>query len=494
MNRCVPPVSVQQSNNNPTERKAMMSIKNILLAGIMVAACISAAFFPTNKDAEPPEAYLEYCANCHGTDLRGGNAQSLLDGVWQFGAKESYIFRSIKFGIPHLGMPSYEESLSDSEIRDLVEYVLNEEKRQGITRPPLPEMVETQDYKMKVEQYATGLEIPWSIAFVDGETALITERPGRLRIVQNGILNAQPVEGMPEVLHEGQGGLLDVAVDPDFASNGWIYLSYSHEIGGSAGDSRAPAMTRIVRGHLEDNKWKDQQVVFEAPQDTYRTTRHHYGCRIVFDRAGYLYFAIGDRGAQDQAQDITRPNGKVHRIRPDGSIPEDNPFVHEPNAQKSIYTYGNRNPQGLAVHPETGNVWETEHGPLGGDELNLIIAGTNYGWPVITYGRNYNGTPITNIVKKEGMAQPVLYWKPSIAACGLDFYDGTLFPKWKNRLLAGALKYEEVQLLHIDNQRVMHTQTILKNLGRVRDVCTGPEGAIYVVLNSPGTVIRLTPM
>jgi glucose/arabinose dehydrogenase len=460
---------------------------------------ISILFFSANisssaqGSSDLPATYVEYCSNCHGMDLRGGNAQSLLDGIWQFGLKESYIFRNIKFGIPHLGMPSYEASLTDAEINALVDFLLSEEKRMGITKPPAPNEVETQDYKIDIEVFAQGLEIPWSIDFAGSDLALITERPGRLRVVKNGKLLPDAVSGIPEVLNEGQGGLMDVAFDPDYSSNGWIYLAYSHEVEKKSDDRRSPAMTRIVRGRINNNTWESQQVIYEAPHETYRGTRHHYGCRIVFDPQGYLYFGIGDRGAGDHAQDLSKPNGKIHRIFRDGSIPRDNPFYGHEGALSTIYAYGNRNPQGLAVHPETGRLWETEHGPLGGDELNLISAGLNYGWPVITYGRNYDGTPITDIVRKEGMEQPNLYWKPSIAVCGLDFYRGDLFPVWKNRLLVGALKYEEVQLLNIEKDRVIHKQTILKNAGRVRDVCTGPEGAIYIVLNSPGTVLRLLP-
>lgn len=450
---------------------------------------------PKMAEQNTSENYQEYCAQCHGANFQGGNAQSLIDGIWQFGDGRSYIFRNIKYGIPHLGMPSYESSLSDQEIYDLVDYIRQEEQRSGASKPQAPDELEAQDYKMKVEVFAESLEIPWSIDFLDKNTALITERPGRLRIVKDRKLQDAPVSGTPEVLHEGQGGLMDVAVDPNYKNNGWIYLSYSHVLDKTEqGQGRPPAMTRLVRGKLKDNTWTEEQVIFEADHNKYSTTRHHYGCRIVFDPDGYLYFSIGERGAQDQAQDITRPNGKIHRINTDGSIPKDNPFVNESGAVKSIYTYGNRNPQGLAVHPKTGKIWETEHGPMGGDELNLIQKGVNYGWPIITYGRNYNGTIITDIVEKEGMEQPILYWKPSIAVCGLDFYDGDLFPKWKNRLLVGALKYEEVQLLDIHEDRVIHQQTIVKNMGRVRDVSTGPDGAIYVVLNNPGNVLRLTPL
>ena len=306
------------------------------------------------------------------------------------------------------------------------------------------------------------------------------------------MLQEEPVKGTPEVLHAGQGGLLDVAIDPDYANNGWIYLAYSHVLKNEGGQ-RPPAMTRIVRGKIKNNSWVDEEVLFEAPHETYRTTRHHYGCRIVFDPDGYLYFAIGERGYQDMAQDFTLPNGKVHRIYPDGTVPTDNPFYNEKNSIKSLYSLGNRNIQGMAIHPVTGELWATEHGPMGGDELNLIKSGKNYGWPVITYGRNYNGTIITEETRKEGMEQPNYYWKPSTAVCGLDFYRGDLFPKWKNKLLVGALKYEQVSLLDIESDRVMHEEVILKNQGRVRDVSTGPDGAIYVVLNQPGTVLRLTP-
>lgn len=439
--------------------------------------------------------YQEYCSNCHGPNFQGGNAQSLVDGIWQFGGERSYMFRNIKFGIQHLGMPSYAASLSDDDINSLVAFLLEEEKKAGAERPPIPEMIETQDYKIKIEVIAESLEVPWSIDFLNENSALITERPGRVRIVKDGQLIEAPLEGTPEVLNEGQGGLMDVAVDPNYEDNGWIYLSYSHELKqDAAADERSPAMTRIVRGQIMGNRWMNQQTIFEAPEDTYRNTRHHYGSRIVFDPEGFLYFSIGDRGARPHAQDITKPNGKVHRILTNGDIPKDNPFVSQPEAIKSIYAYGNRNPQGLAVHPETGQVWDTEHGPFGGDELNLILGGKNYGWPEITYGRNYNGTVITEQTEKDGMEQPNLYWKPSIAVCGLDFYDGDLFPKWQNKLMVGALKYEEVKLLHIEGDRVIHEQTIVKNLGRVRDVTTGPDGAVYVVLNNPDKVIRLTPI
>ena len=446
----------------------------------------------TNAQDKGPELYQQYCATCHGADLNGGNSGSLIDGIWQYGASNNYKFRNIKFGIPHLGMPSYEAALSDDEIRSILKYMDEAEEDAGAVKPDLLKETEALDYKMNIEVFAEGLDEPWAIDFIDPTTALITEKPGRLRIVQKGNLEKEPVKNIPRVLYAGQGGLMDVAVDPEYKENGWIYLAFSHELDKKDGD-RTPAMTKIVRGKIENNTWTDEETLFEAPHETYRTTRHHYGCRIVFDPEGYLYFAIGDRGAGYQAQDVSLPNGKVHRINKDGSIPEDNPFVNDPKAMKSLFTLGNRNIQGMAVHPETGQVWATEHGPMGGDELNLILPGKNYGWETITYGKNYNGTIITEEKRREGMEQPNLYWTPSIAVCGLDFYTGDLFPKWKNKLLVGALKYEEVRLLNIEKDRVMHDEVILKGQGRVRDVMTGPDGAIYVVLNNPGTVIKLLP-
>lgn len=437
--------------------------------------------------------YQQNCAQCHGADLNGGNATSLVDEIWQFGAEDGYVFRNIKFGIAHLGMPSYEKTLNDDEIRSIMKYVREEAKKGGAEKPPITKELETLDYDVNVEIFVEGLEVPWAIDFIDANTALITERPGRLRVVKNGKLQAKPVQNTPKVLNEGQGGLLDVAIDPDYDENGWVYLAYSHVLENVTTGDRPPAMTRIVRGKIENNTWTNQEVLFEAPHEMYRTTRHHYGCRIVFDPWGYLYFSIGERGTGEHAQDFTRPNGKVHRIHKDGRIPESNPFMDEKDAMKSIYSLGNRNIQGMAIHPVTGQLWATEHGPMGGDELNLIEAGKNYGWPVITYGLNYNGTVITELTHKPGLEQPILYWKPSIAVCGLDFYRGDLFKKWKNKLLVGALKYEEVRLLDIEENRVMHQEIILKGQGRVRDVSTGPDGAIYVVLNKPGTVLRLTP-
>lgn len=456
-----------------------------LLFGLIVNA------FAQNADV----LYQKHCAHCHGKNFQGGNAQSLIDGIWQFGESNGAINRNIKFGITHLGMPAYVKTLTDKEISGITAYLKEAENKAGAVKPPAPETLQTLDYTILVEPFAEGLDAPWDISFLDKETALITERPGRLRVYAEGRLYAAPVEGTPAVLAEGQGGLLAVAFDPDYkeAGNQWIYLAYSDGLDPQPNGKRSAAMTKVVRGRIDGNTWTNEQVIFQAPLDSYLTTRVHFGTRLVFDADKNLYFSIGDRGTGAHAQDLSKPNGKIHRIQRDGSIPRDNPFRRTKEALPSIFSYGHRNPQGLSFHPATKELWESEHGPLGGDEINRIQRGQNYGWPVITYGKNYNGSIITKETRHEGMEQPVWYWNPSTAVCGIDFYSGDLFPKWRNKLLVGALKYEDVRVLSIENNRVIHEEVILKNAGRVRAVKCGPDGAVYVTLNNPGTILKLTP-
>ena len=340
---------------------------------------------------------------------------------------------------------------------------------------------------LQTEIWITGLKTPWALTFLDADNALITEKTGWLRRVVDGKLRDKPVVGTPEVWSGGQGGLLDVAIDPDYADNGWVYLTFSHPL--EAGSDMA--MTKLVRGKITGNVWSDEQVLFAAKPEHYIKGRVHFGSRISFDDKGHVFFSIGERGQKDMAQNVTVPNGKVHRLMRDGSIPKDNPFVGQVDAYKSIFSYGNRNPQGLVW--TDGVLWETEHGPKGGDELNIIKSGGNYGWPVISYGRNYSGTELTPYTHMDGMEQPVSQWTPSIAANGLDVVSGDMFKDWDGYLLAGALKYRELRLIKVDGSRYISEQILLKDKGRVRDITMGPDGAIYVVLNGPGQVLRLTP-
>ena len=436
------------------------------------------------------EIYAVNCASCHGADLRGGGASSLADGDWQYGVGHDQVFRRIKFGIEEMGMPNYQPLLSDAQVNSLVTFIYAAEAQQGnAKRRPEGKDFKTQLHNFRMETVVAegSLSNPWAIDWVSPTHALITEKGGTLRMMVDGKVSPEPVQGTPPTREHGQGGLMEVAVDPDYTTTGWVYLGHTHP--GQSG-----LQTRIVRGKIKDNKWIDEQVLFQAKPEHYSNAGVHFGCRIVFDKKGHLFFAIGDRGNQNQAQDLTRPNGKVHRINRDGSIPKDNPFVSTANAYPSIFSYGNRNAQGLAIHPETDELWATEHGPMGGDELNWIRAGKNYGWPVITYGKNYNGTIISNLTEKEGMEQPAAQWTPSLAVCGLDFYAGDKFPKWKNNLLVGALAFQEVRRVEVTaDGKMVNQELLLKNQGRVRDVGVGPDGLVYVVLNGPDKIVRLVP-
>jgi aldose sugar dehydrogenase len=358
-----------------------------------------------------------------------------------------------------------------------------------------PTAVKALDYTLRVEQVWDSLSVPWSICFLDAsaQNALITEKRGTLRQVVEGKLLDAPVEGTPVVRDIGQGGLLDVAIDPDYATPGseWVYLSFSDPL--DKNNIKGPGMTRIVRAKIRDNKWVEEQTVWQARSEHYVGGGVHFGCRIVFDSQKRLYFAIGERGRKDDAQNLSRPNGKVHRINRDGTIPSDNPFVGKAGVYDSIFSFGNRNAQGLAFRPGTDDLWETEHGPRGGDELNFIRAGNNYGWPVISYGINYNGQVITEETHKDGMQQPVIQWTPSLAVCGLDFYSHDRMSKWKGDLLVGSLAFQELRRVRLDGNKAVSEELLLKQAGRIRDVVAGPDGAIYLVTNAPDRVRRLSP-
>lgn len=443
-------------------------------------------------NASVERTYLQYCASCHGTELDGGLGGSLIDGKWQSGSSSTEsLAAAIREGQIENGMPAFGTVLSSDDIHALVIYIREKEHRALAAPPPRPEkatgLYDLAGERFRIEEVARGFDNPWAVDFLPDGRFLMTERPGRLRVVHADGKVERPVEGTPEVLALGQGGMLDVALHPAYRQNGWIYLAFTDP----AKENDRHGMTKIVRGRLLDNRWTDQQTIFESPQEFYSGHRVHFGCRIVFQGTDYLFFSIGDRGQMEHAQDLSRPNGKIHRVHLDGSVPKDNPFVE--SGFPTIFSYGNRNAQGLAIHPETGELWETEHGPRGGDEVNLIRKGKNYGWPIISFGMNYNGTPITGRTSAPGMEQPVVDYTPSIAVCGLDFYQGTAFSGWTNRLLVGALRAEQVRLLSFNGTVLLDDTIILEGKGRVRDVASGPDGAVYVVLNSPDTLIRLVP-
>lgn len=343
-------------------------------------------------------------------------------------------------------------------------------------------------HRFRATTFATGLAHPWGLAFLPDGRLLVTERPGRLRLVgADGRVDPRPVDGVPAVAATGQGGLLDVALHPDFATNGWVYLSY-------AGPGEGGYGTEVLRGRLDGQALRDVQVLFRMRPKSW--TSHHFGARLAFDRAGFLYVTLGDRGDMARAQRLDDHAGSVIRLHDDGRVPADNPFAGTPGALPEKFTLGHRNIQGAALHPRTGALWMHEHGPQGGDEINIARAGANYGWPVITHGRNYvTGTKIGEGTAKPGMEQPLHHWTPSIAPSGMAFYAGERFPAWRGNLFVGALAGRMLVRLELDGERVVREERLLENaVGRIRDVRVGPDGLIYLLTDSPdGRVVRLEP-
>jgi glucose/arabinose dehydrogenase len=355
-------------------------------------------------------------------------------------------------------------------------------------------VVRSAEHDFRVVTVVDGLEVPWSMAFLPGGDMLVTERPGRLRIVRDGMLVAEPVAGVPEVFAQGQGGLLDVVPHPDFASNRLIYLSYSKPLAEGS-------TTAVVRGRFENDRLEGVEEIFEAISQG----RGHYGSRLAFDRDGYLFITVGERQAPSRgdlmahpAQDLSNHHGTTIRLHDDGRVPADNPFVDQPGARPEIWSYGHRNEQGLAIHPETGDVWATEHGPQGGDEVNLIRRGANYGWPVVGFGVNYrSGLAIHEGTHREGMQQPAFVWVPSIGTSGLAVYTGDAFPRWRGNLFAGGMVGQQLARLVLDGQRIRYQETMLFGRGRIRDVRLGPDGYLYLAIEDEDgltPILRLEPV
>jgi glucose/arabinose dehydrogenase len=330
-----------------------------------------------------------------------------------------------------------------------------------------------------------GLQIPWGMVFLPDGSILISEKSGELILFKDG--QKSTITNGPAVYNRGQGGLLDIELHPDYENTGWIYFSFASEEGEDKGGN-----TAIMRAKLNGNSLTNKEILYKASPNT--TKGQHFGSRLEFDDQGYLYFSIGERGERDiNPQDITRDCGKIYRIYDDGRIPEDNPFFNESNAKKAIYTYGNRNPQGMVKHPETGAIWIHEHGPQGGDEINIVKKGANYGWPVITYGINYSGTPITDITEMEGMEQPIHYWVPSIAPSGMTFVTSDKYPAWKGNLLVGSLSFQYLERLELNGNEVTYREKLMEDIGRVRNVRQGPDGFIYVAVEGKG-IYKLVPI
>lgn len=349
-----------------------------------------------------------------------------------------------------------------------------------------PAVLSAAGYEFSLEKVAEAASELWGMAFLPDGSILATQKNGQLLLFKNGERLGR-IAGTPEVWNRGQGGLMAVKVHPNYSRNGWIYLTFSDPGEGNL------TMTRVVRGKLDGLEWVDQQNIYRAKTEFYTDAYAHFGSRIAL-HDGYLYFGVGDRLQPDRAQDLAYPFGKIHRLHDDGRVPRDNPFAKNKSAEASIWSYGHRNPQGMAVHPRTGAIWSAEHGPAGGDEVNLIQEAINYGWPLVSFGINYDGTLVSDSPYREGVEPPVHHWTPSIAVSQIEFYTGDGFPAWQNQLLVASLGQEQLRLVRIRDNRVMNDRLLFKDLGRIRDVTNGPDGYPYVVLNHlNGTIYRLVP-
>jgi glucose/arabinose dehydrogenase len=478
--------------------------------------------------------YTERCAGCHGAGIEGGRAPSLFDDKWTRATDDEGVRQIIHDGVPGTEMVAFAGGLTDQQIWQLVGYIRTQAEtlkgKPTYVADPDGHVVKSEKQTVKIEVVARDLETPWGLAFLPDGRLLITERPGRLRIVEKGKLLPEPVKGTPKVWEKQDGGLLDVEVHPQYARNGWIYLSYSETVPGyvappaPAADTAAapaapapaagappqgrgrgrggppdpPSMTVIVRGKInKNNEWTDQQVIFRGAPEVYSSTNAHYGSRFTFDKQGHLFYTLGEKNNPALAQDLSSPLGKIHRVNDDGSVPKDNPMVGKPGALPTIWSYGHRNPQGLAWDP-AGKLWESEHGPQGGDEINVIEPGHNYGWGAITMGVDPRVTERTH----EGMEQPIVYYTPTIAPSGIVFYTGTKYPAWKNNLFVSALAGQQLRRLEVSGTKVTHQEQVINQFGRVHDVIIGPDGYLYITLqlpgqslsqSTPGMVARLIP-
>ncbi len=439
------------------------------------------------------ELYRTHCAGCHGAQLQGASATALIKTRWQYGRSEFSLETNIRNGIPGTDMPAFRGQLGDKNIASLIAFLYRAQTTPLDKPEPLPTTIETLAYELQSERLVTsGIDGPWGIEFVSGDLALITDNTGKLFWLRDGRLDPDPITGLPAVdVATSTGGLLDLALDPAFENNGWVYLALSHSEDPT--DRYAKGMTRVIRGRVDGNRWVDTEYLFRLDDRYHLPDSKHWGGRLLFDKDGYLYFSIGDMSVPKNSQDLALPSGKVFRINRDGSIPEDNPFVGHRDALQATFTFGNRNVQGLAQHPESGTIWATEHGPRGGDELNRLIAGHNYGWPVVTFGINYDGSTISDRTQAEGIDAPVRQWTPAPAVSAIEFVDGDRFPRWRNHLLVGTLAHEELWRLEISNEKIVAEELLFKGFGRIRDIKMAPDGSIYLLLNLPHEIVRLRP-
>jgi glucose/arabinose dehydrogenase/cytochrome c553 len=466
------------------------------------------------------------CVSCHGENAAGkdGKAKSLLIDDYNDPALDRPYFDTVRNGRPGLDEHAFAGRLKDSEAWALVVYIRELQagdwrEKHGSPKPDAAGVYTSKHARFKLETVvAKGLTIPWAVDFLPDGRMLVTERSGKVRVhstgLPGGVLSA-PITGTPKVREKGQGGLMDVAVHPEYAKNGWIYLSFSDDY---KFEGKSYGMTKIVRGKLASEggafTWTDQQTIFEAKTEHYSGTDFHFGSRFAFDPKdpSVLFFSVGERGRPDYAQNTSRPNGKIFRVKDDGTIPAENPF-NTPEALASgaygaLWSIGHRNPQGLSFDLE-GNLWTTEHGPRGGDELNLVLKGKNYGWPTLCFGMNYDGAPLAtpwadvtapDDPKVAAIQMPAYRWLPSIGACGLTVVKLPAsgkggFDAWKGDLIAGGLSGLNVDRIRVRDGKVVEREELIHPEVRIRAVKCGPDGSVYVVYNEPeNAIVRLVPV
>lgn len=467
-------------------------IKSIVFISSLSILCasfvqVSKPIVSTSLVTKPEKVFSQYCSGCHGEKI-----EAFVDRSWKHGTTKQQVVASITNGYTDLGMPAWKGVVSAKDINlladEITKYIgkVNDYK---VSNKPTSNIFKSENMTVSLDTIATGFESPWGFAQLPNGNFLITDRVGVLYLVDSK-RNKTIINNAPNVLAEGQGGLLDIELHPKYAENGWVYLSYSKF---KEENNEKLTTTAIVRGKIKNNELTEVQEIFEA--SPYTKTKHHFGSRIKFDKKGYLYVTVGERGMEKEfPQSTENDNGKVHRLHDDGSIPKDNPFVGKGKSRESIYSYGHRNPQGLALNPLTDEIWENEHGPRGGDEINLIRKGANYGWPVISYGINYDGKPITDISKKEGMEQPETYFTPSIAPSGMTFVNSDKYSAWKNSILIGSLRFNYLDRSIMKDNKITGHEKLLLNIGRMRNVEMGTDGYLYVAIENPGMVFRLMPV
>ena len=430
-----------------------------------------------NKD------YQKYCAGCHGNDLEKFKAND-----WDQPSATARMINAIKYGIASEGMPAYDSTFSKQQIEQLVNYLkkrkLTDEDKTVVDNRKFINF-STESYDVKAVLLADNLEIPWSTQMLPTGEILFTEKKGLLKkLNKDGTI--ETISGVPKVRNRGQGGLLDVKLHPNFATNQLIYLSFSKP---SSNEGENLGTTAVVMAKLVGNELQAVKEIFEAKP--YVIASHHYAGRLLFDKKGFLFVSVGDRGNENaHPQSLANYCGKIHRINADGTIPADNPFTKNMNAVASIYSFGHRNPQGLALGSD-GAIWENEHGPQGGDEINKILPAQNYGWPLVTFGINYNGTTITKNTSLPEMMDPIKHWTPSIAPSSMCFVQGNHYGKWKGNLLTASLKFNYIARSVLSGNKVIKEEKILEGIGRIRDVAVLADGKIYVALENPGRIYRL---